>query len=163
MYLYTFPSFIIDRNKNYAERSNIIGIIIVSFLYHKKPLWRLLPLVYLDNIIFSYHSTMLFTAKNVLKSAEDFVTTLEDVLSSETSALFFNIVCSLGVLSTRHLIKNSGKQHTTVFTVSNDVTNCKSELPFLFLEHLVLSGESDKSSSSFSYATNRSHTFSSEK
>lgn len=76
MYLYTFLSVTIDRNKNYAERSNIIGIIIVSFLYHKKPLWRLLPLVYLGNIIFSYHSTMLFTAKNVLKSAEDFVTTL---------------------------------------------------------------------------------------
>lgn len=76
MYLYTFLSVTIDRNKNYAERSNIIGIIIVSFLYHKKPLWRLLPLVYLGNIIFSYHSIMLFTAKNVLKSAEDFVTTL---------------------------------------------------------------------------------------
>lgn len=53
-----------------------------------------------------------------------------------------------GVLSTPHLIKNSGKQYTTVSTVSNDVTNCKPELPFPFLEHLVLSGESDKSSSS---------------
>lgn len=76
IHLYTFPSVIIDRNKNYAKRSNIIEIIIVTFLYHKKPLWRLLPLVYLGNIIFSYHSTMLLTAKNVLKSAEDFVTTL---------------------------------------------------------------------------------------
>lgn len=76
-HLYTFPSVIIDRNKNYAERSNIIGIIIVTFLYHKEPIWRFLPLVYLGNIIFSYHSAMLFTAKNALKSAEDFVTTLK--------------------------------------------------------------------------------------